>query len=186
MQQAYRVFSSNRNEFGVECPSCIRVPKIRRDEMEAAGTDLRVRQPVCCPCGFVSQLVTQPSVPLRLPYRHRLSAGNFDLVGGGQNLAQLDKGLKSAAADEFFPMIQGRSERGMESGIFAQAFEGDDTHWLEGRGQMSPRRRQRPAKSSPPRCQKAPRSRSRSRWLPPPASVRPAGSAASARPGNGS
>jgi hypothetical protein len=26
-------------------------------------------------------------------------------------------------------MIQGWSDRGMESGIFAQAFDGDDTHW---------------------------------------------------------
>jgi hypothetical protein len=68
-------------------------------------------------------------VVLDVEDRYRLSAGNFDLVCGRQNLAQLDKGFKSAAADKLFPMIQGWSDRGMESGIFAQAFDGDDTHW---------------------------------------------------------
>jgi hypothetical protein len=74
----------------------------------------------------------EPVVVLDIEDRHRLSAGNFDLVCGRQNLAQLDKGFKSAAADKLFPMIQGWSGRGMKSGIFAQAFDGDDTHWESG------------------------------------------------------
>jgi hypothetical protein len=70
----------------------------------------------------------KPVVVLDVEDRYRLSAGNFDLVCGRKNLAQLNKGFKSAAADKLFPMIQSWSDRGMESGIFAQAFDGDDTH----------------------------------------------------------
>jgi hypothetical protein len=76
---------------------------------------------------FVAICSDRPVVILNVEDRHRLSAGNFNLVRGRQNLAYLDEGFKSAAGNKVFPMIQGWGERGMESGIFAPTSDGDDS-----------------------------------------------------------
>jgi hypothetical protein len=70
----------------------------------------------------------QSVVVLDVENRDRLTAGYLDLVRRWQNFPQIDQVLKTPAANEFFPVIEGRGRWWMTFGIVAQPFDRDDAH----------------------------------------------------------